>query len=186
MKFRSLLTLSLLVFSTFALAQNAQSAPPSDAEKSFDAIKNLAGTWNGKVTMNPKMEGMDDTDHLRVTMRVTSRGHALVHEIGDTTTSDDPTKHDHPVTMFYLDSNRLLLTHYCDAGNRPRMVAQKVSPDGKRLEFDFLDLSGPNDYGHMYHAVFTIIDSNHHTEDWTYLMPGDKPMQAHMELQRGQ
>src|SRR5262249_41630746 len=73
--------------------------------------------------------------------------------------------------------------HYCDAGNRPHMVA-RTSPDGKKIEFDFADLSGGNQYGHMYHAVFTIVDADHHTEDWTYLMPGDKPMQAHMDLQR--
>jgi hypothetical protein len=29
-----------------------------------------------------------------------------------------------------------------------------------------------------------MIDANHHTEDWTYMMPGDKPMHAHMDLQR--
>jgi hypothetical protein len=60
----------------------------------------------------------------------------------------------------------------------------KISPDGKKVEFDFLDVSGSTRYGHMQHAVFTIIDANHHTEDWTYLMPGDKPVHAHMDLQR--
>jgi hypothetical protein len=78
---------------------------------------------------------------------------------------EDPAKYDHPVTMLYLDGDRLFLTHYCDAGNRPRMVA-RTSPNGKTVEFDFLDLSGGNQYGHMYHAVFTVIDANHHTEDW--------------------
>src|SRR6185369_2070666 len=96
---------------------------------------------------------------------------------------DDPAKIDHPVTMFYLDGDRLLLTHYCDAGNRPRMAA-RTSPDGKKVEFDFLDLAGSTKYGHMQHAVFTVIDANHHTEDWTFMMPGDKPMHAHMDLQR--
>jgi hypothetical protein len=52
------------------------------------------------------------------------------------------------------------------------------------VEFEFRDLSGGNDYGHMYHAVFTVVDANHHTEDWTYMMPGDKAMHAHMDLQR--
>jgi hypothetical protein len=85
--------------------------------------------------------------------------------------------------MFYLDGDRLLLTHYCDAGNRPRMAA-RVSPDGKTVEFDFLDVAGGTKYGHMDHAVFTLIDANHHTEDWTYMMPGDKPMHAHIDLQR--
>jgi hypothetical protein len=96
----------------------------------------------------------------------------------------DPTRYDHPVTMLYVDNDRLLLTHYCDAGNRPRMVG-KVSPDGKKVEFDFLDLSGGTQYGHMHHAVFTIIDATHHTEDWTYMMPGDKTVYAHMDLVRG-
>ena len=67
----------------------------------------------------------------------------------------------------YLDGDRLLLTHYCDADNRPRMVG-KMSPDGKTVEFDFLDISGNLQYGHMQHAVFTLIDANHHTEDWTF------------------
>jgi len=96
---------------------------------------------------------------------------------------DDPAKYDHPVTMFYLDDDRLLLTHYCDAGNRPRMVA-RTSPDGKTVEFDFLDVAGSTKYGHMQHAVFTIVDADHHIEDWTYLLPGDKPMRARAELTR--
>src|SRR5258708_7427412 len=118
---------------------------------------------------------------VQVELRVTSRGNALVHEMKEAGSADDPTKYDHPVTMFYLDGERLLLTHYCDAGNRPRMAA-KTSPDGKTVEFDFLDVAGGTEYGHMHHAVFTIIDANHHTEDWTYMMPGDKPLRAHLDL----
>ena len=75
------------------------------------------------------------------------------------------------------------LAHYCDAGNRPRMVARN-SQDGKTVEFDFLDVAGNTQYGHMQHVVFTLIDANHHTEDWTFMMPGDKPMHGHMDLQR--
>jgi hypothetical protein len=126
---------------------------------------------------------MENGTPLEVSLRVTSRGNALVHEMKTPGVPDDPTKTDHPVTMIYLDSDRLLLTHYCDAGNRPRMAA-KVSPDGKTVEFDFVDVAGSTQYGHMHHAVFTIIDANHHSEDWTYMAPGDKPIHAHMELTR--
>jgi hypothetical protein len=97
--------------------------------------------------------------------------------------ADDPTKNDHPVTMFYLDNDRLQLTHYCDAGNRPRMVA-RTSPDGKTVDFDFVDVAGSTQYGHMQHVAFTFIDADHHTEEWTFLMPGDKLMRGHMDLQR--
>jgi hypothetical protein len=118
---------------------------------------------------------------MQLSLRVTSRGNALVHEMQEAGKPLDATKYDHPVTMFYVDGDRLTLIHYCDAGNRPHMVG-KLSPDGKKVEFEFVDLSGGNEYGHMYHAVFTLVDANHHIEDWTYMMPGDKPMHAHMDL----
>ncbi len=157
---------------------------PSDAPKSFATLKALAGSWEGPVTTIPKNGDMvPDGTRTQVHMRVTSRGNALVHEMYDASKPDDPTKNDHPVTTFYLENGQLMLTHYCDAGNRPRMVAH-TSADGKAVEFDFLDVAGDLQYGHMQHAVFTVIDANHHTEDWTFLMPGDKPMRAHMDLQR--
>jgi len=173
----------LLPLSTIAFSQSdATPVAPSGAQKSFDTMKNFAGKWQGSVTVVPKIEEMKDT-HMQVTLRVTSRGNALVHEMKEFGTPDDATRYDHPVTMFYLDGDRLLLTHYCDAGNRPRMVG-KVSPDGKTVEFDFLDVAGSTQPGHMNHAVFTFVDADHHTEDWTYMMPGDKPLHAHMDLQR--
>jgi hypothetical protein len=124
-----------------------------------------------------------DIKPLHLTMRVTSRGNALVHEFQEAGTSLDPAKYDHPVTMLFVDADKLNLVHYCDAGNRPHMTG-KMSPDGKTLEFEFVELSGSNQRGHMHHAVFTIVDENHHTEDWTYMTPGDKPVQAHFDLHR--
>lgn len=157
---------------------------PSEAQKSFTELQTLAGSWQGKVTVNPPMQGMGPTT-MEVSMRVTSRGNALVHEMKEAGKQDDPAKNDHPVTMFYLDNDRLTLVHYCDAGNRPRMTA-RTSLDGKTVEFDFLDITGDTKYGHMQHAVFTLVDANHHIEDWTFLLPGDKPMHARMDLVRAQ
>jgi hypothetical protein len=168
-----------VVLATLSLAAFAQ----SDAQKSFTLMKTLAGTWQGAVSIDPPQPDMHTGKATQVTMRVTSRGNALVHEMSEAGAPADPAHYDHPVTMLYLDADRLLLTHYCDAGNRPRMVA-KTSPDGKTVEFDFLDLAGGTQYGHMHHAVFTSIDANHHIEDWTYMMPGDKPVHAHMDLKR--
>src|SRR6266849_6300590 len=182
---RFVLSVVLVSLSTaFAQSDAQKPVAQSDAQKSFDTMKTLAGIWTAKLTVDPPLPEMNDKEMAgQVSMRVTSRGNALVHEMYAVGVPDDPARYDHPVTMLYLDGNRLTLVHYCDAGNRPRMVARS-SPDGKTVEFDFVDISGSTQRGHMQHAVFTVIDANHHTEDWTYLMPGDKPVRAHMDLQR--
>jgi hypothetical protein len=183
----------LMSFATVAFAQSdahkmaelKAPASKSEAQTSFDTMKTLAGDWEGPVKTDMPVEAKADIKPLHVSMRVTSRGNVLVHEFQEAGTPLDPEKYDHPVTMLYVDADadRLTLVHYCDAGNRPRMTG-KISPDGKTLEFDFADLSGSNKHGHMYHSVFTIIDANHHTEDWTYMLPGDKPVHAHFDLER--
>jgi hypothetical protein len=178
----SVLSVVFVLITATAFAADA-AATQSDAQKSFDKLKTLAGTWEGPVTVVPPQPDMSTDKPIHISMRVTSRGNALVHEMQEAGTPEDPTRYDHPVTMLYLDGDRLLLTHYCDAGNRPRMAA-RTSPDGKTVEFDFLDVAGGTEYGHMHHAVFTVIDANHHTEDWTYMMPGDKPVHARFDLQR--
>ncbi len=152
---------------------------PSEAQKSFTTMKSLAGEWEGlaDVPEAPEMSG----GKLHVSLRVTSRGHVLVHELQEAGTPLDATKYDHPVTMLYVDGEQLTLIHYCDAGNRPRMTGT-MEPDGKKVEFELKDISGNPEY-HMHHSVFTIIDANHHTEDWTFMMK-DKPIHAHMDLHR--
>lgn len=165
------LTLSLILIS-FAPSLIAQSHAPA----SFARMKSLAGTWSGPVTTIPEEPTLKG-QIMTVSFRVTSMGNALVHEM------TTPTRPDDPITMFYLDADRLLLTHYCDAGNRPRM-AGAMSADGKLVEFDFLDLAGGTKYGHMHAARFAFIDADHHNEDWIYMMPGDKPVRAHVELTR--
>src|SRR5262245_5958510 len=116
----------------------AQTPPPrqeaipakSDAQVSFDVLKSLAGTWSGSVTTDPPNPDIDG--RIQVTIRVASRGSVLVHEIA-------PGGIPEP-TMIFVEGDRLTLVHYCEAGNRPRMVARK-SPDHKSVEFDFVDLS---------------------------------------------
>ena len=168
--FGSKLTIALIALSGLAFAQ-------SDAQKSFDKLKTLAGSWEGRVTTLPP-QGEMEGKLMQVTLRTTSMGHTLMHEMTGSGRPDDP------ITMVVVDGDRLLLTHYCDADNRPRMVG-RASPDGKTVEFDFLDVTGNLQYGHMQHAVFTNIDANHHTEDWTFVnAAGDKPVHAHFDLQR--
>ena len=156
--------LSIVLMSISATVAFAQ----SDAQKSFDKLKTLAGTWEGTYEGKP----------VQASLRVTSMGNAIVHEMR----GDGP---ENPITMLYLDGDRLLLTHYCFVGNRPRMVG-KLSPDGKTVEFNFLDVANYSSQqgGRMEHAVFTILDANHHSEEWTFFLEGKPAEHAHLELHR--
>jgi hypothetical protein len=158
---RLTLTLVLLLVSTAAFAQSA-------AQKSFEQLKALEGSWEGAL------EGMP----LHVTLRVTSRGNALMHEMRGAGPDD-------PITMFHLDGDRLLLTHYCDAGNQPRMAAT-ISPDGKTVVFNFFEATNllPSQHGHMQRVTFTFIDADHHTEAWEFAMADGKQMGGTLDLKR--
>jgi hypothetical protein len=177
MKFRRLtlsVLLSSLTLAAFAQSDMVQKSPQSDAQKSFEELKSLAGSWEGTLTTTPLSPEVQDK-HAQVTLRVTSMGNAFLHEIKVEGRQDDP------ITMFYLDNDLLTLTHYCDAGNRPRMIGKSL-PDGKTIDFEFLDIAG-NPHYHMHHSKFTMIDPNHHIEEWTFMV-GDKPVLAHFDLQR--
>jgi hypothetical protein len=138
----------------------------SAAQKAFEQLKSLDGSWEGKAP---------DGQTVEVDYRLTSNGSALMSE---TKGKEDM------ISMFALDGDRLLITHYCGAGNQPRMVAS-ASPDGKTIAFDFLDatnLASPDD-GHMQRLVISMPDPGHHTEEWIYIDHG-KQMKEVFELSR--
>jgi hypothetical protein len=110
-------------------------------------------------------------------MRVASGGSVLVHEIAPGGVPEP--------TMIFLDGDRLTLVHYCEAGNRPRLVARK-SRDQKSVEFKFVDISGPRAPAYLHSFVFAVVDTDHHTEDWTFLLPGEKSLRAHFDLKRAE
>jgi hypothetical protein len=159
---------------TLSDAQKSAAKPvtSSDAQKSFDLMKTLAGTWEGPITTDNPAWSTDQP--MPLTIRVASHGNALIHELS----TPGP-----EVTVFYVDGDRLTLLHYCDFGNRPHMVA-RPSADGKTVEFDLVDAPGSNQVGHVSHAVFTIIDANHHFEDWIFTLANGTLVHAHIDFKR--
>ena len=165
------LLICLLALASVAQAQGPQKAAAvqSDAQKAFEKMKTLAGSWQGTIM------GIS----INFTIRAASSGTAILHE-GNTDGGGPP---NHEITMFYLDGDRLLAPHYCDAGNRVRFEG-KLSPDGKTLEFSFLDLAGSTKGGYLKGMAFTKNDANHHTVEFTFVMPNGKPIQLRGEFQR--
>src|SRR5215470_4416465 len=96
LRFVSSVSIALMSLASVAFAQSemhkvADKAAPSDAQKSFDQLKGLAGTWRGSVKLTPSNPAMDNAN-IEITLRVTSRGNALVHEMKGEETPLDPTK----------------------------------------------------------------------------------------------
>jgi hypothetical protein len=158
-----------------AAVGRAQGNPPktadaqSDAKKAFDKLKTLAGSWEGSIVGKT----------VQVTIRVTAVGSAIMHDA--TGQSGGPGNHE--ITMMYLEGDRLLMTHYCDAGNRQRLEG-KLSADGSSVEFNLLDVAGGSERGFAKRMVFTMTDANTHVIELVYSMPDGKLVQARGEFQR--
>jgi hypothetical protein len=166
------LTILIILVATAVVALPQQmpraSGPQSDAQKAFEKMKTLAGSWEGTVMDIP----------INFTIRAASSGTAILHE-GNT----EKGVPNHEITMFYVDGDRLLATHYCDAGNRSNMEG-KMSADGKSVEFNFLDVTGSTKGGLLKRMMFTMVDANKHVVDFTFIMPNGKPVELHGEFQR--
>ena len=163
---RIALPLLLSFAATAALAQTS-------AQKSFDQLKSLAGSWEGKDSKGQP---------LSVSFRNTARGSTLMSEI-------QKKGHDevmiNMISMIHLDGpNRLLLTHYCIDATQTRMAAT-TSPDGKTITFDFFDDTNTTpDSTNTRRLIFTIVDANHHTEDWTFFAGRGKETKDFFDLHR--
>jgi len=158
---------AVLIAMIAVMANSSAVLAESDGHKQFDMLKGLEGKWVGKNNQGQPME---------ITFRVTAGGSALMSEIH----GQGP---ENMITMFHMDGDRLLMTHYCGVGNQPRMKV--VSADAKSVSFEFMDGTniGPGD-GHMQRVTFAQPDASHHTEEWVFLDHG-KEMKEVFTLQRG-
>jgi hypothetical protein len=141
---KALVLVSGLMIALVSMASDKGAAP------TFEQLKSLAGTWEGKGP-----EGKMYTS----TWAPVSGGSVMMERMQ----SDDM------VTMYHLDGARLMMTHYCGAKNQPRMVAE-ISPDGKTISFNFLDatnLASPN-AGHMRRMIMTLEDADHFSQQWFF------------------
>lgn len=70
------------------------------------------------------------------------------------------------LTLYHMDGPRLMCTHYCAAGNQPRLVATTL-PSGV-IDFKALDVTNMPDADAMYmnNVAFTFIDADHVTSVW--------------------
>ena len=130
--------------------------PDSSATAAFEKLKSLAGTWEA-TTQKGKVSS---------SYEVVSNGSAILERVKVPGESE-------MITVYHLDGNHVVLTHYCTAGNQPRMETTGLDANGE-LVFNFTgggNLNDPN-AGHMHHAVLKFGGPDDFTYDWTFQQDG--------------
>jgi hypothetical protein len=125
----------------------------------WEKLKSLVGEWEGYSTQN------GEKFPVRITVRMTGDGSALMHWMGAGTPHE-------MVTMFYPDNKELLATHYCAAHNQPRFRAVPAK-SANQVAFEFMDGTNirPGD-GYMRRLVIDFVGADHHNEVWGFDMNG--------------
>src|SRR5437879_9124312 len=110
-----LTTKSLVVYIVATAAVWAQSQP-QDSSKSaaiFKQLKSLVGEW----------EAVQEGVPVKETYTLTANGSVLMSET-------KPADSEPMITMFTVDGDHLIATHYCVAGNQPQKITGLPSDMG--------------------------------------------------------
>jgi hypothetical protein len=148
----------------------ARPAGSVSAADQFAQMKSLVGTW--ETTPESPMQG-------KVVYSVVGGGSSVVESLF-------PGQPHEMMSVYHLDGDQLMMTHYCAAGNQPTMRALP-GPDVSEIRFEFVSLSNgdPSKDNHMHDAVLRFDDDGHLRPAWQG-WDGGKPAEepARMDLQR--
>ena len=126
----------------------APAAAKVDGKAAFEALKKLEGNW------------VAEKEQTYLQLRVVANGSAVL----ETMTGADKTKI--VMTSIYsVDGNELVMTHYGSQGNQPVMKLKAVSPN---LRFEVVRVANLTDPkgSHMSAVTFVQKDPDSMTQEW--------------------
>jgi hypothetical protein len=165
---------ALAITMTNVVVAKSEKAQPQELDRAaaltaFERIKKLEGTWQSKST-----KGWEERQQFRLIAKNTAVVSQSMPGPSADASQGDTAPNAPMLTVFHMDGDHLLLTHYCEAGNQPRMIAAAVEDAGRAVRFTFLD--GTNmasrTTGHMHAVVITFVDDNHFNEQWSWYENG--------------
>lgn len=131
----------------------------------FNKIKSLIGTWSGTLP---------DGNKIEITYEEISGGAIL-----EKYHSQDPMWWNMS-SVYHLDKDKILMTHYCSWGNHPRMQSRhaNIDEDLKQIAFKFKDIAqNQPEKGYMHNLTFEFQDQDHLAHHWTWREKGkDTPL----------
>jgi len=144
--------LGIIGVGLFVAASTAFAADKTKSEEAFDRLATLKGEWSGE------QEGVK----VSVIYTLTANDSALMEEFR-------PEKGAVMITMFTVDGDHLIATHYCSAKNQPQMITSAVTDGQKPLAFSLARVTGLKSPDDWHNTGLTVIqeDNDHLTQEWT-------------------
>ena len=165
------MTTVLVMMAVAAFAAHAGEGSAETAAGKLDMIKKLAGDW-----VEVGEDGMP-TGKIITSFRLTAGGTAVEETLFAGTDLE-------MITLYYVDGDDLVLTHYCVNGNQPHMKAEAK----KGATIVFKCAGGTNmkseDDKHMHSAKITWRDDDHIRSEWKEITAGENSYTATFELAR--
>src|SRR5258708_2389389 len=144
----------------------------SPATSAFQKLKGLEGHWEGNEAQGKA---------VKTEFKLVAGGTAVLETLAASGMAE-------MLTVYSMDGESILLTHYCPTNNQPRMRAVPQTGEIKQLVFSFQDAGNlPNPaVGHEYKLVMDFTDNGHLIERWTWRRDGhDTDMVFHFARRRG-
>src|SRR5437773_8682670 len=135
------------------VAAAALAADKTKSEEAFDRLASLKGEWKGEIN------GVDTT----LIYTLTANASALMEECR-------PRKGPEMITMFTIDGDHLIATHYCSTKNQPQIATSTITDAQKPLTFSLVRVTGLKSADDWHNTGLTVIqeDNDHLTQEWSY------------------
>ena len=112
------------------------------------------------------------------TYAVTSYGHSVIETLGDGKTAS-------MTSVYHLDGDDLRMTHFCGAGNQPRLKATSIDARSGDATYDFVDAtthSAP-DAPHVIGFAIHFVDDSHIVIRFRFIAPNGESLET-IDLRR--
>ena len=137
-----------------AAAETESATASVSGRAAFDRLKSLEGEWV-------------DKDGETNEIRVSADGNVVIEKIRLGPGGE-------MISMYHLDSDKLLMDHYCIMGNRPELVLTSEDPTSTELLFTYVDGSNldPQKDSHIHAWKILFYDEGHFASEFTVFKEG--------------
>jgi len=147
-----------ILSAVYLMVAAAPALAGTNAENAFDWLKSIAGEWQGKS---------EDGESTIATYEVSSGGTIVIEKLS-------PGTHPCMTSVYHKDKDSVMMTHYCNMDNQPRMRMKSFDAAKNSISFDFVDITNLQNEKDAYIQKVTLSmpDKQHLEQDWTCLRDG--------------